>query len=134
MGKIVSICNEMYSQQRHPHVGAVSAPLDWLYFEACWVYEKVSRAIWRFAWQMMDVGRYEFVEPRRRNRRWPDDVNLQRRARSMGYELAPLTAGVCGSSATITLLTFFGTRNVAVRRQPDSFLKMQRSLGKEHSE
>ncbi|RMI15043.1 hypothetical protein DA102_035805 [Sinorhizobium meliloti] len=36
-------------------VSAVSAPLDWLYFEACCVCEKVSRTIWRFAWQMMDL-------------------------------------------------------------------------------
>ncbi|AYG64227.1 hypothetical protein CCGE525_36470 (plasmid) [Rhizobium jaguaris] len=36
-------------------VSAVSAPLDWLYFEACCVCEKVSRTIWRLAWQMMDL-------------------------------------------------------------------------------
>ncbi|OKP63834.1 hypothetical protein BTE77_35085 [Ensifer adhaerens] len=36
-------------------VSAVSAPLDWQYFEACCVCEKVSRTIWRFAWQMMDL-------------------------------------------------------------------------------
>ncbi|RVO25328.1 hypothetical protein CN095_30755 [Sinorhizobium meliloti] len=36
-------------------VSAVSAPLDRLYFEACCVCEKVSRTIWRFAWQMMDL-------------------------------------------------------------------------------
>ncbi|AYG70405.1 porin (plasmid) [Rhizobium sp. CCGE531] len=36
-------------------VSAVSAPLNWLYFEACRVCEKVSRTIWRFAWQMMDL-------------------------------------------------------------------------------
>ncbi|WP_457813099.1 plasmid pRiA4b ORF-3 family protein (plasmid) [Sinorhizobium meliloti] len=36
-------------------VSAVFAPLDWLYFEACCVCEKVSRTIWRFAWQMMDL-------------------------------------------------------------------------------
>ncbi|WP_210214402.1 hypothetical protein, partial [Sinorhizobium meliloti] len=33
------------------YVSAVSAPLDRLYFEACCVCEKVSRTIWRFAWQ-----------------------------------------------------------------------------------
>ncbi|RVL66541.1 hypothetical protein CN137_04945 [Sinorhizobium meliloti] len=37
------------------NVSAVSAPLDRLYFEACCVCEKVSRTIWRFAWQMMDL-------------------------------------------------------------------------------
>ncbi|AYG60283.1 hypothetical protein CCGE525_16770 [Rhizobium jaguaris] len=37
------------------NVSAVSAPLDWLYFEACCVCEKVSRTIWRLAWQMMDL-------------------------------------------------------------------------------
>ncbi|ASP69644.1 hypothetical protein CN090_34070 [Sinorhizobium meliloti] len=36
-------------------VSAVSAPLDRLYFEAGWACEKVSRTIWRFAWQMMDL-------------------------------------------------------------------------------
>ncbi|MVA59269.1 hypothetical protein, partial [Agrobacterium vitis] len=36
-------------------VSAVSAPLDWVYFEACCVCEKVSSFIWRFAWQMMDL-------------------------------------------------------------------------------
>ncbi|ARS71039.1 hypothetical protein SMRU11_29200 [Sinorhizobium meliloti RU11/001] len=36
-------------------VSAVSAPLNRLYFEAGWACEKVSRTIWRFAWQMMDL-------------------------------------------------------------------------------
>ncbi|QGJ77960.1 hypothetical protein C3L21_29480 (plasmid) [Sinorhizobium meliloti] len=36
-------------------VSAVSAPLDRLYFEAGWACEKVSRTIWRFAWQVMDL-------------------------------------------------------------------------------
>ncbi|RVL70498.1 transposase, partial [Sinorhizobium meliloti] len=34
------------------YVSAVSTPLDRLYFEAGWACEKVSRTIWRFAWQM----------------------------------------------------------------------------------
>ncbi|RVK45820.1 hypothetical protein CN155_32450 [Sinorhizobium meliloti] len=37
------------------YVSAVSAPLDRLYFEAGWACEKVSRTIWRFAWQVMDL-------------------------------------------------------------------------------
>ncbi|QGJ77557.1 hypothetical protein CN110_10470 [Sinorhizobium meliloti] len=37
------------------NVSAVSAPLDRLYFEAGWACEKVSRTIWRFAWQVMDL-------------------------------------------------------------------------------
>ncbi|TQX82702.1 hypothetical protein EQW76_27865 [Rhizobium sp. rho-13.1] len=36
-------------------VSAVSAPLDWVYFEACCICEKVSSCIWRFSWQMMDL-------------------------------------------------------------------------------
>ena len=36
-------------------VSAVCVPLGWLYFEAFCVCEKVSRTIWRLAWQMMDL-------------------------------------------------------------------------------
>ena len=49
------ITMQLDSRRVECNVSAVSAPLNWLYFEACRVCEKVSRTIWRFAWQMMDL-------------------------------------------------------------------------------
>ncbi|RVG48976.1 hypothetical protein CN224_30290 [Sinorhizobium meliloti] len=47
---------EIQKLRKNPFiVSAVSAPLNRLYFEAGWACEKVSRTIWRFAWQMMDL-------------------------------------------------------------------------------
>ncbi|RVO63492.1 hypothetical protein CN094_09990 [Sinorhizobium meliloti] len=51
----ISIANASQAPAGSFSVSAVSAPLDRLYFEAGWACEKVSRTIWRFAWQMMDL-------------------------------------------------------------------------------
>ncbi|WP_234844379.1 universal stress protein, partial [Sinorhizobium meliloti] len=56
LGEMVSILGdrivEEAAESARSIVSAVSAPLDRLYFEAGWACEKVSRTIWRFAWQM----------------------------------------------------------------------------------
>lgn len=56
-------------------VSAVSVPLGPLLSEHDWSCEKASRRIWKLNDGF--VGRYEVVEPRRGNRRWPDDVKAR---------------------------------------------------------